>query len=72
MVVDPVGRRQLTVGELAGFHFPDDDGAGVDEELDGDGRSRSRWIKAVEGSVTITGADAGHVVDVFDADADAC
>ncbi len=71
MVVDPVGRRCFPVCELAGFHLADDDGAGVDEPLHGD-RVGGRGIEEpVPGSVAVARLDAGDVVDVFDAEADA-
>lgn len=72
MVIDPVRRRRLPVCKLAGFHFADDDSAGIDEFLDRQRIGGSGRVEAVVSAVAIAGFDACDVVDVFDPESDAC
>ena len=66
--IDPVGGCLLAVGELAGFHLADDDGAGVDESLDRKRGFVGRWVEGVPGPVAVACLHAGDVVDVFDSE----
>lgn len=65
VVVYPVCGGGFSVGELAGFHFTDDDGAGVDKALDRDGVGGGWWVEVVPCSIAVAGLDTGNVEDVF-------
>ena len=72
MVIYPVSRGSLAIGELAGLHLADNNGASIYESLDRYCVGRGRWIEAVPGAIAVAGFDAGDIVDVFYAQTDAC
>jgi len=53
VVVNPVGRCGLAVGELRCNHLADDDGARVDQVLDGRRSCISRRVQPVPSSVSV-------------------
>lgn len=71
MIIHPIRCCCLPISELARFHFSYDYGAGVDEFLDRDCVGSGCGIEIVPCAVTVAGADAGDVVDVFYAEANA-
>lgn len=72
MVVYPVSSSPLSIRKLAGFHFADDDGSGINETLDRNrigGRGR---VEAIEGPITIAGLDARNIIDILNSEPDTC
>ena len=53
VVVNPIGRCGLTVGELRGDHLADDDGSRVDQVLDGRRSCVGRRVQPVPSSVSV-------------------
>lgn len=56
MIIYPVCRCELPVGELRGFHFADYDGARIDKTLYRNGSGVGRWVECVPSSVAVAGA----------------
>ena len=69
MIVHPVRRRALAVGELGGVHLAHDDGTGIDEALDDQSVFFGWRVQMIPGAVAVGGSQAFHVEDVFHADA---
>ena len=72
MIIYPIGRRGFPVRKLTCLHLAYNHGPRIDKPLDGHRVDACRWEQSVPGPITIARFHTSDVVDVFDAEADAC
>ena len=67
MIINPVGSRNFSIGELTGLHFSDENCASINETLDWKGGCVSGRIEIFERAVAVASLEAGYIEYIFDA-----